>query len=77
MYDHKNITKLAVVHYHQFRHISQVCRLNYHGQSCRRPRINPAELKMIRCLLQRDKSVYTRCKVIKYQNVIAINILLI
>ena len=45
MYDHKIMTELAVVHYRQFRHISQVCRINYHGQSCRMQQTNPEELK--------------------------------
>ena len=53
LYDHKNMTEFAVVHYHQFRHISQVCRINYHDQSCRRQRINPEERLMIHCPCQR------------------------
>ena len=39
------MTEFAVVHYRQFRHISQVCIINYHGQSCRKQQTNPEELK--------------------------------
>ena len=41
------MTELAIVHYRQFRHISQVCRINYHGQLCRRQWTNQDKLKMI------------------------------
>ena len=37
------MTELAVVHYRQFRRIYQVCRINYHGQSCQKQRTNPEE----------------------------------
>ena len=39
------MTEIAVVHYRKFRHISQVCRINYHGQSYRRQRTNAEEIK--------------------------------
>ena len=52
-YDHENMTELTIVHYRQFRHISQVCRIHYHGQSRRRQRTNQEEVKMIHCLCQR------------------------
>ena len=35
------MTELAVVHYRQFRHISRVCRIHYHGQSCQKQRTHP------------------------------------
>ena len=39
--------------YKEFRHISRVCRINYHGQSCQKQRTNPEELEMTHCLFQR------------------------